>query len=293
MRRFLLICLMLAKCCYAQVTTSPSVSGVAGTGVVNGGTINGTAGQTYTLPTTSASLARTDIGQTFNGNQIINNGASNAGLTLITSAGNNFILFQPQNTHYNWQFAVQNNVNNGWEITPSTLVGGSSYTTPSISGNQAGGIFMPGLASSSVATTGTVCWTTGTGLLNVDTTVACLASARRFKQNIVSLDKGIAAVMALKPVSYELKPEFDPEHLGRQVGLIAEEVDTVDPRLVGRNSDGKIMGVRYMQMTALLVKGMQEQQQQINWLWGVLAFLSVVLFSTAASRLPRPLHSSQ
>lgn len=69
--------------------------------------------------------------------------------------------------------------------------------------------------------------------------------------------------MRLRPVSYELKPEYDPQHLGRQVGLIAEDVEEVDKRLVGYGSDGKIQGVRYMQMTALLVKAVQDQQRQI------------------------------
>ena len=122
---------------------------------------------------------------------------------------------------------------------------------------------MPDLASSSAATTGTVCWTTSTGLLNVDTTLACLSSTRRVKADIKPLDAGLAEVLAMRPVSYDLKPEFNPEHLGRQIGLVAEDVQDIDPRLVGLDAKGLPKGVRYMQLTALLVKAIQDQQHEI------------------------------
>ena len=67
----------------------------------------------------------------------------------------------------------------------------------------------------------------------------------------------------MRPVSYDLKPQFNPKHLGPQVGLVAEDVEKVDPRLVGYGGDGKIEGVRYMQMTAVLVKALQEEQAEI------------------------------
>jgi hypothetical protein len=125
-------------------------------------------------------------------------------------------------------------------------------------------IRLTGLASSSAATTGTVCWTTGANNLTVDTTVACLASSRRWKQDIESLGPALDELMQFRPVSYDLKPEFNPAHLGRQIGLIAEEVNDIDPRLVSIDDDGQPRGVRYMQMVALLVKGMQEQQAEIS-----------------------------
>lgn len=157
----------------------------------------------------------------------------------------------------------------GTRLILSTTANGSTAKTDRLtidsSGNTtvAGGFLLPGIAAGSGATTGTLCWTTGTGNVTVNTTLACLASARRFKQNIEPLDTGIDSIMRLRPVSYELKPEYDPQHLGRQVGLIAEDVEEVDKRLVGYGSDGKIQGVRYMQMTALLVKAVQDQQRQI------------------------------
>ena len=77
------------------------------------------------------------------------------------------------------------------------------------------------------------------------------------------LDIGLDAVMRLKPVSYDLRPEFNPTHLGRQVGLIAEEVGKVDDRLIAHTPDGEAQGVRYLQLTAVLVRAVQQQQDEI------------------------------
>lgn len=135
-------------------------------------------------------------------------------------------------------------------------------------GTQA--IQMPALASSSSAQTGTVCWTTGTGNLTVDTTTTCLLSDMRLKKNMVSLsdNEGLTEVMALKPFSYDLKD--DPLHVGRQVGLGAQQVAKVDPRLVAIYDRGPNIGtpkgVRYEQLTAVLVKAVQQEQAEIEGL---------------------------
>ena len=129
---------------------------------------------------------------------------------------------------------------------------------------------MPGLASSSSAQTGTVCWTTGGGNLTVDTTTTCLLSDMRLKKNMVPLNdnEGLPEVMALKPFSYDLKD--DPMHVGRQVGLGAQQVAKVDPRLVAIYDRGPNIGtpkgVRYVQLTAVLVKAVQQQQAEIDGL---------------------------
>lgn len=122
----------------------------------------------------------------------------------------------------------------------------------------------PNLSSSSAPTTGTLCWTTGTGLVNVDTTTTCLLSSARYKEHIRDLDSGLSQVMKLRPVSYQLRPQYDPTHVGAQVGLLAEDVAKIDSRLVSLESDGSPHAVRYQQLTAVLIKAIQEQQAQIR-----------------------------
>jgi hypothetical protein len=138
----------------------------------------------------------------------------------------------------------------------------ANFTSTTSTINHA--VALPGIASSSAATTGTVCWTTSTGNLTVDTTVACLASTGKVKKNVKPLDVGLPEVMALKPISYDLKDQYNPEHLGTMVGLITEDVQKVDPRLVALDDKGDPRGVRYMQMTAVLVKAIQDQQHEID-----------------------------
>src|SRR5215467_10616334 len=56
-------------------------------------------------------------------------------------------------------------------------------------------------------------------------------SSRRFKEDIKPMDKASEALFALKPVTFRYKKEIDPERKG-QLGLVAEDVDKVNPDLV-------------------------------------------------------------
>jgi hypothetical protein len=152
-------------------------------------------------------------------------------------------------------------------------------------------VAMANLASSSAATTGTVCWTTG-GNLTVDTTVACLASLGAWKEQIEPLDGALSEILQLRPVSYQLKPEFNPEHLGRQMGFLAEDVEKIDTRLVGYGGDGKLRGVRYMQMTALLTEGEKELHRTIQRQQWEIYGLAVWCFGLSAAFVIRRRTSS-
>lgn len=183
----------------------------------------------------------------------------------ITSGAGRFNMFMDGNADN----AIAGNVRIGSTTAPTKALD----VTGAIAGS--GALTLPGLASSSAATTGTLCWTTGTGNVNVDTTVACLASTRRVKEKIVDLDIGLNEVMRMRPVSYDLRTEFNPEHLGRQVGMVAEEMQEIDSRLVALDGGGQARGIRYMQLTAVLVKSIQTQQNEIHTLMGVLALFGI------------------
>lgn len=143
-----------------------------------------------------------------------------------------------------------------WQFDVITSDFSSNLVTMSIS--PAGAIGMPVLASSSAAQTGTVCWTTGTGNLTVDTTTTCLLSAGKYKHDIRPLDgDSLAKVLALRPVSYEYNAELAIG--GEQIGLIAEDVAAIDDRLVSHDpADGSVRAVRYQQLTAVLAGAIKE-----------------------------------
>jgi len=92
-----------------------------------------------------------------------------------------------------------------------------------------------------------------------------VVSSQRYKQDIKPLAATSQALYALKPVSFRLKKEFDPtQALG--FGLIAEEVEKVDPALVYRNDKGQVESVRYEMVNAMLLNEFLKEHRTIEQL---------------------------
>jgi len=152
---------------------------------------------------------------------------------------------------------VANNTSNSINLCAggSVLFRATGTNTPTTAtSTQHGAYQLPDIASSSSAQTGTLCWTTSTGNITVDTTTTCLLSSARFKHDIRPLEDPLKIAMALKPVSYE----YNEMIKGEQVGLVAEDVAAVDPRLVSTEADGTPRAVRYQQLTAVLAGAIQK-----------------------------------
>ncbi|PYK34446.1 MAG: hypothetical protein DME54_08575, partial [Verrucomicrobia bacterium] len=77
-----------------------------------------------------------------------------------------------------------------------------------------------------------------------------MTSSARFKDEIKPMDKASEAILALKPVTFHYKKELDPDGIP-QFGLVAEEVEKVDPDLVARDAKGKVYTVRYEAVNAM------------------------------------------
>lgn len=177
----------------------------------------------------------------------------------------------------------------------SLLFSSSSGTTQFIiksSGNVGIGTSTPGYKVVNTGTEQLTGLTTSSGLqtavlcLNaanevISDSVACLASSERFKQNITPLNNSLSEIMKFNPVSFFYKPEFNgplqtnPNYNGPQVGLIAEQVQKIDPRLVvvetATSTDGSIInlpgqaaGVRYENIVAIIIKAIQELENKIE-----------------------------
>jgi len=78
------------------------------------------------------------------------------------------------------------------------------------------------------------------------------ASSERFKDEIKPMGDASDAILALKPVTFRYKQELDPLRIP-QFGLVAEEVEKVNPELVTHAADGKLFGVRYDAVNAMLL----------------------------------------
>src|SRR6478672_13832571 len=90
-------------------------------------------------------------------------------------------------------------------------------------------------------------------------------SSRRYKDDIKPMDRASEALFALKPVSFRYKQEIDPAR-SPDFGLIAEDVATVNPDLVARDEEGKIVTVRYQAVNAMLLNEFLKEHRKVEQL---------------------------
>src|SRR5947199_148288 len=88
-------------------------------------------------------------------------------------------------------------------------------------------------------------------------------SSARFKDAIKPMDKASEVILALKPVTFHYKQEIDPEGTP-QFGLVAEDVEKVDPDWVARNEEGKPYSVRYEAVNAMLLNEFLEEHRKVE-----------------------------
>ena len=86
-------------------------------------------------------------------------------------------------------------------------------------------------------------------------------SDKKLKTNVKNIKYGLDTVMKLKPKQYDWKKDNR-----KDIGFIAQEVEEVIPEIVKDNEwfDDKIKTMDYEKLTAVLIKAVQEQQEQIN-----------------------------
>jgi Chaperone of endosialidase len=89
------------------------------------------------------------------------------------------------------------------------------------------------------------------------------ASSRRYKDDIKPMDKASEALFSLKPVSFRYKQEIDPAR-SPDFGLIAEDVAIVNPDLVARDEEGKIVTVRYQAINAMLLNEFLKEHRTVQ-----------------------------
>jgi hypothetical protein len=89
------------------------------------------------------------------------------------------------------------------------------------------------------------------------------ASSARFKDEIKPMDKASEAILALKPVTFRYKKEIDRKGIPR-FGLVAEDVEKVNPDLVTRDRDGKLFTVRYDAVNAMLLNEFLKEHRKVE-----------------------------
>ena len=103
-------------------------------------------------------------------------------------------------------------------------------------------------------------------LVGVDSTghLGVLAtSSARIKDDIKPMDKASEAILMLKPVTFRYKKEIDGKGIP-QFGLVAEQVEKVNPALVTRDVEGKLYTVRYDAINAMLLNEFLKEHRTVQ-----------------------------
>ena len=120
---------------FTDLTYTGTLTG--GTGVVNLG-----SGQFYKDASGNVGIGTTTMAGRLN----VNATGANSRIAIGDTASGTYstVLMYGGSGKYNFQLGVQNNVNNCFEITPSTATGGTTFSTPSFVVNATGGVALQG-----------------------------------------------------------------------------------------------------------------------------------------------------
>jgi hypothetical protein len=116
--------------------------------------------------------------------------------------------------------------------------------------------FIAGISGKTIAS--------GVGVIvNSQGQLGTVQSSARFKEDIKPMAEASEPILNLKPVTFRYKEELDPDRVP-QFGLVAEEVEKVNPDLVVRDEDGKLMTVRYDAVNAMLLNEFLKEHRKVE-----------------------------
>ncbi|MEO5719836.1 MAG: tail fiber domain-containing protein [Chthoniobacterales bacterium] len=235
--------------------------------------LSNTTGFHNTATGGAALLSNTDgIGNTATGRAAMGRGTTgsentaNGWQTLFNNTGSNntangaFALYA--NTTGNNNTALGNSAgallttgNFNIDIANEGVAGESSTIRIGAAGDQTA-TFIAGISGATVAGGVTV-------VIDANGQLGTIVSSQHFKEAIKPMDEASEAILALKPVTFRYKHELDRKGIP-QFGLVAEEVEKVNPDLVARDAQGKVYTVRYEAVNAMLLNEFLKQHRNVQ-----------------------------
>jgi len=100
-------------------------------------------------------------------------------------------------------------------------------------------------------------------VVNANGQLGVVPSSANFKHEIRPMGEESEAILALKPVSFCYDQDIDEQGLP-QFGLVAEDVEKVNPDLVLRDEEGKPYTVRYDQVNAMLLNEFLKEHKTVQ-----------------------------
>lgn len=157
--------------------------------------------------------------------------------------------------------------------TSNTIVLGRNFANPS--GSLGDDVVVYGFLRATLSPTGgsiDVCQNAATFNLS-----SC-SSSLRYKSNVESYDRGLEVVRRLRPIAFKWNSGG-----ALDIGFAAEEVASVEPALATQNAKGEIEGVKYKQITTVLVNAVKQQQAEIDSLREQLTELKKIVCAAKTS----------
>jgi hypothetical protein len=228
-----------------------NTSGNDNTATGAGALFNNTTGSNTATGVNALYRNTTGDGNTADGNfSLMNNTTGGGNIALGSTAGLNL-------TTGNFNIDIGNQ---GVAGEANTIRLGSNQTAT----------YIAGISGATVPSGVTV-------IVGSDGHLGTMVSSARFKDEIKPMDKASEAILALRPVTFRYKCQLDPEGVP-QFGLVAEDVEKVDPDLVARDAQGKPYTVRYEAVNAMLLneflkehRKMEKQEATISQLRSTMA----------------------
>ena len=119
-----------------------------------------------------------------------------------------------------------------------------------------GEVYFPDVYSDAVGVTNKDLYIDNTGKIGF------LSSSERYKKEIINMED-VDWIYKLRPVNYLYKTDNNKI---KQYGLIAEEVEKINPLFVSYNKEGEVETVQYSKLVTPMLKALQEQKQIIEQL---------------------------
>lgn len=180
----------------------------------------------------------TGVGNTGNGGSALsNNTTGNSNIALGAAAGQNLTT-------------GDSNI----DIGNAGVAGEANTIRIGVQGTQTDA-FIAGIFGATVAGVAVV--------VDANGKLGTVTSSKRFKDEIAPMDKASEAILSLKPVTFCYKHEIDPKRIP-QFGLVAEEVEKVNPDLVARDAAGKVYTVRYEAVNAMVLNEFLKQHRKVQ-----------------------------
>src|SRR6266700_2833398 len=171
-------------------------------------------------------------------NALLNNNSGSSNIALGFNAGTNLTTG-----------------NNNIDIGNAGVAGESKRIRIGTAGTQTR-TFIAGISGVTVAS--------GVGVIvGSNGQLGTVVSSERYKDAIKPMEKASEAILALKPVTFRYKHELDPNGIP-QFGLVAEEVEKVNPDLVARDDQGKVYTVRYEAVNAMLLNEFLKEHRKVE-----------------------------